>query len=132
MTDPTPFVPIIGPPSHYDTLATGLSTEKGDSAMTMVQKINAGFEHVYSVLRGGAKAVAPSTVLADIDARLKAAEATLAAVPHAAAVDLSVFVQKSDLAAMQSEMKALEALVNRAINLILNQPPSSPPPPPPG
>lgn len=46
------FKPINLPPSEHHQFATGHSTEFGDNAMTVGQKVNAGFKHVYSVLAG--------------------------------------------------------------------------------
>lgn len=75
-----PFVPINPPPSDHHGLNVGLSTELGDSAKTAFEKINAGFEHVYSLLTGmpnavkqvEAKASGPvSTWINDFESRLK-------------------------------------------------------------
>jgi len=46
------FDPINLPPSEHHSFSTGHSTEFGDSAKTVGEKINAGFKHVYSVLAG--------------------------------------------------------------------------------
>lgn len=50
----TKFTPISGPPDHYSGPATGLSTEKGDSWMTAVEKINASFRHIYALMTDAA------------------------------------------------------------------------------
>jgi hypothetical protein len=46
------FIPIVPPTSDYHGFAQGLGTEHGDSAKSVAEKVNAGFEHVYGVLRG--------------------------------------------------------------------------------
>lgn len=53
MSDHEPFSPINLAQDHYSSPATGLSTEKGDSWLTVQQKINAGFKHVYALFHGG-------------------------------------------------------------------------------
>lgn len=46
------FNPITPPPTEHHNFASGLSTEFGDNAKTVAEKINAGFKHVYGVLSG--------------------------------------------------------------------------------
>lgn len=53
------FTPILPPPSEHHPLNTGLGTEHGDNAKTMVQKINDGFANVLAMLESlGAKPMA--------------------------------------------------------------------------
>jgi hypothetical protein len=44
------FKPINLPPSEHHQFATGHSTEFGDNARAVGEKINAGFKHVYGLL----------------------------------------------------------------------------------
>lgn len=53
MSDTKPFEPINLAQDHYSSPAVGLSTEKGDSWLTVQEKVNAGFKHVYAVIEGG-------------------------------------------------------------------------------
>lgn len=46
------FTPINVPPTEHHQFSTGHSTENGDSAKTVGEKINAGFKHVYGILAG--------------------------------------------------------------------------------
>lgn len=46
------FNPISPPPTEHHNFASGFSTEFGDNAKTVAEKINAGFKHVYGVLSG--------------------------------------------------------------------------------
>lgn len=46
------FIPITPPPSDHHGFALGLSTEFGDNAKTVAEKVNAGFKHVYGMLKG--------------------------------------------------------------------------------
>lgn len=46
------FTPINVPPTEHHQFSTGHSTENGDNAKTVGEKVNAGFKHVYDVLRG--------------------------------------------------------------------------------
>ena len=46
------FKPINPPPSDHHGFAMGLSTEFGDTAKNAMEKVNAGFAHVYGVLKG--------------------------------------------------------------------------------
>lgn len=46
------FKDINPPPSDHHGFALGLSTEFGDSAKIVAEKVNAGFAHVYGVLKG--------------------------------------------------------------------------------
>lgn len=49
MSDHKPFEPINLAQDHYSSPAVGLSTEKGDSWLTVQEKINAGFKHIYAL-----------------------------------------------------------------------------------
>lgn len=54
------FTPIVPPPSPHHPLNTGLGTEMGDSAMTVVEKINKGFANVIAALEGAGVALKSS------------------------------------------------------------------------
>lgn len=51
------FVPIVGPPSDHHPLNTGLGTEHGDSAKTLVEKVNKGFANIIELLQNSGQAV---------------------------------------------------------------------------
>lgn len=95
-----PFVPVNPPPTEYTPMNVGLGTELGDNAKTAFQKINAGFAHVYSLLKQAGVAVATpaATVSGDVsslEARIKALEAKpLPAFEAAAKGDFDALVAK--------------------------------------
>lgn len=103
---PVPYVPVNPPPTEYTPMNVGLGTELGDNAKTAFQKINAGFAHVYSLLKQAGVAVAtPAAAIgADVsglEARIKALESKPLPAFEAAA--------KGDLDALIAKVKALES-----------------------
>ncbi len=108
MTDPKPFVPLAPPPTDGHQLNTGLSTELGDSAKTAFQKINAGFEHVYSLLTG-AKPDSPTGGLTSEAAGLiSALNKRIAALESKPVVTDVETVAKADFDAVVAKVTALE------------------------
>lgn len=136
---PAPFVPLVPPPSEHHPINAGQSTELGDSGKVAFEKINAGFAHVYAMLKGAVSGgtSAGTDALAGLEDRVKAAEAKAKSV----ATDVSDFVTKAEavtkedlaalmatvashgdiLAALKDDMGKLEALLNRAINAFIDQ-----------
>jgi hypothetical protein len=105
---PLPFVPIIPPPTHHHGFAVGDSTELGDNALTVVEKINAAFKTLFEHISGSASA------------------------PSAPAADLSDLASKvaahgDVLATLKEEITKLEALLNRAINAFIDHKPTGAP-----
>jgi|SRR5882672_305191 len=120
-----PFVPIVPPPSEHHALNTGLGTELGDNAKTMIGKINAGFAHVYALLTGTSAPIAgdsssifqsiedrikqaegnlsgaASPIFASFEDRLKEIEGKLSSAPGEVAADLSDFVKKGEAIAKE-------------------------------
>lgn len=98
-----PFQPVIAPPSDHHGPNTGLSTELGDSFKTAVDKINAGFAHVYTVLKEAGASV--GSAIADPTAEIKALEARLGDIVQAHAVEVG---------ALQMRVAALEQAAKTA------------------
>ena len=105
-TTPTPFQPINTPPSDYDPPATGLSTEKGDSFKTAMEKVNAGFAHIYSMMTGDAAQAAQTTKKAGAGA-LAAIEARVAALEGSPKVTNIAEVAKADFDAVKAKVDEL-------------------------
>lgn len=68
------FKPFQAPPSLHDPLNTGLSTEKGVTAMELVEGINGYFRHLFGVVNGDAPAAPDHT---DLELRVSELEEAL-------------------------------------------------------
>jgi len=98
--DAPKFVPILAPPDHFSLPSTGDSTEKGDSWLTAVGKINAYFEHLFS------------KTVAEAPAALNEAET----------------VSRKEFEAIKAELAETKAAFEKLVNMVTPMPTPAPQP----
>lgn len=135
---PPPFTPIIPPPTHHHGFSVGDSTELGDNARTVVDKINAGFKALFEHISGAASAapaLIPSAAPPDLSHLVTKAEAVTK--EDIAEVNAKIDAHSGILTGIKADFADLEDLVNRAVNAFLDREaaasapgdPNAPPPP---
>lgn len=103
------FKPFAPPPSLHDPLNTGLSTEKGTTAMELVEGINKYLGHLFSLKNGDAP---PAPDHTDLEARVSELEEALTASQQRAEA------LQAEIDAAQLRISALEKAPRGGVSLL--------------